>query len=141
MKENLIIPEYPRVGVGALIMNDAKKFLLVLRNKSPEAGSWSIPGGRVEFMETIEDAITREVMEELGIKIKLISLLGITNHIIPEKRIHWVSPCFLAQIVGGEVANCAIEETQEYRWFSIKDMPKNIAMPAKNALSLYLRDT
>lgn len=47
----------PKVGVGAVILDKANKVLLVLRKKAPEAGSWSLPGGKVDYMETIENAL------------------------------------------------------------------------------------
>lgn len=131
--------EYPRVGVGAFILDENEMALLVLRKKSPEAGCWSIPGGRVEFMETIEDALKRELKEELGIKVKIINLLGVTNHIIEEENIHWVSPVFLVKIEEGELKNLAPDETQKYSWFSISNLPENTTITAKSAVNAYVQ--
>lgn len=47
------------VGVGAIILNENNEILLLLRERPPEAGCWSIPGGKVDLFETIEDSIKR----------------------------------------------------------------------------------
>lgn len=130
---------YPRVGVGALILDENERALLVLRKKSPEAGYWSIPGGKVEFMETVEKALERELREELGIEIDIISLLGVTNHIIRGKNTHWVSPAFLVKIKGRDPRNLAPEETQEISWFSIRSLPKNVTITTKSAINAYFQ--
>ena len=50
----------PRVGVGAFIVRD-QELLLMRRAKAPEAGSWSLPGGKLDAGETLEAAVAREV--------------------------------------------------------------------------------
>src|SRR5262249_46497163 len=97
--------QYPRVGVGAILLDDNGRVLLQLRNKAPEAGYWCIPGGRVEFMEKLEDAVVREFKEELGVTIAVEELLCITDHIVLHDNAHWVSPAYLARLVSGEPDN------------------------------------
>lgn len=62
--------DYVGVGVGAAIFNSEDKLFLTLRGKKAknERGKWEIPGGNVEFGETLEDAIKREMREEHGIE-------------------------------------------------------------------------
>ncbi|MFE0749449.1 NUDIX hydrolase [Gordonia sp. NPDC058843] len=55
------------VAVGALITDDAGRILLVLRRNEPSAGHWSLPGGKVELGESLEQAMIREVREETGL--------------------------------------------------------------------------
>ena len=57
--------DYIGVGVGAVVLRDGR-LLLLLRRKAPEAGCWSIPGGKVEFGETCAHAVLRELSEETG---------------------------------------------------------------------------
>ena len=82
--------DYIGVGVGAAILNKERKLLITLREKAAknERGKWEIPGGSVEFGETFEQAVKREIKEELGIEIDIIELLGICDHIIPEEHQH-----------------------------------------------------
>ncbi|MFW0795702.1 NUDIX domain-containing protein [Gordonia sp. CPCC 205515] len=57
------------LGVGAIIFDDADRLLLVLRGREPQAGRWSIPGGKVEPGESLSEAVIREVLEETGLTV------------------------------------------------------------------------
>ena len=115
--------DYIGVGAGAVMLNGRDEILLLLRNKEPEAGCWSIPGGTVEFFETLEDAIVREVKEEVGVTTEVIALLGVTNHIIPEEGLHWVTTPFLVKIKEGTPINLEPQKHLDLRWFSIHNLP------------------
>ena len=125
------------VGVGAVIVDDGK-ILLLLRRKPPEEGAWSIPGGSVEFGETIEDAIVREVKEELGIECQIVTILRVTNHISPSNGFHWVSPAFLVRIAKGAPRNVEVESHQDMRWFYLEELPENLTITTRLALQSYL---
>ncbi|HEX5000289.1 MAG TPA: NUDIX domain-containing protein [Terriglobia bacterium] len=125
---------YPRVGVGGLLLRDDQA-LLLLRRLPPEEGCWSLPGGRVEFMERIEDALKRELQEELGIDVAVESLLCVTNHIIPSEETHWVSPAYRVRLLSGEPRNLEPEKTAAVQWFSLFTLPENLTMTARAALN------
>lgn len=59
----------PIVGVGAVV-REAGRVLLVKRARPPAQGEWAIPGGRLRFGETLQQAAERELLEETGITIK-----------------------------------------------------------------------
>lgn len=128
--------DYIGVGVGAVIINN-NKILLLLRKKAPEAGFWSIPGGKVEMFDTIEDTIIREVKEEINVEVEIVRLLGVTNHIIPRENSHWVSPNFLVTIKSGEIRNLEPEKHEELRWFDIDSLPENITITTRKAVKDY----
>lgn len=123
------------VGVGAVILQQGQ-ILLLQRLKEPEAGYWGIPGGAVEFGETIESAIQRELREELAIETQILTLLGVTNHILPDQKIHWLSPIFLVEIAAGEPQNVELTKHGEIRWFDLAHLPANITIPTRYALEL-----
>ncbi|MGG0795126.1 NUDIX domain-containing protein [Brevibacillus laterosporus] len=124
----------PRVGVGAAIIDDNRRILLVLRKKAPEAGCWSLPGGKVDYMETIEDAVIREIKEELNIDIAIDSLLCVTNHIVQAENVHWVAPTFIARISSGEVQNLEPHALEKVGWFPIDELPDNITITTTYAI-------
>ena len=129
----------PRVGVGLLIVDD-DRVLLTLRRRAPEAGCWSILGGRVEFFETVESCAAREAREEAGIDISIERLLCVTDHILPDEGIHWVAPAFLGRIVQGVPANREPEKTAQVAWFALNDLPRELTLTARRAIHAYLAD-
>lgn len=128
--------DYIGVGVGAVILKD-KKILLLLRKKSPESGCWTIPGGKVEFGETVEEAILREVKEEINAEGKIIAPLGVTNHILKEEGTHFVSPRFLVELLE-EPRNMEPESHEDMKWFPIDNLPENVTMTTQKALAAFL---
>lgn len=125
----------PRVGVGVLILNDAREVLLTQRKRPPEAGYWSIAGGKVEFMETLEETAVREAREETGLDVELVHLLCVTDHFVPAEAQHWVSPAYLARAVGGQLANLEPDTTEAVRFFPLHDLPERLTLTAENALA------
>lgn len=127
--------DYIGVGVGALIIKN-NEVLLLLRNKEPEAGSWTIIGGKVEFGERIEDAVLREVREEIGVEGKIVANLGVTNHIMEVEKIHYVSTRFLVEIEG-KPYNVEINSHKDMKWFNVDKLPDNITLTTKEALQAF----
>ena len=56
----------PEVCVGAVVVDD-DRLLMIRRGHGPAAGTWSVPGGRVEWGETVAEAVVRELREEAGV--------------------------------------------------------------------------
>ena len=90
------------IGVGAVVFR-GETALLIQRGKPPFKGQWSIPGGRLEFGERVEDAVRREVWEETGLAIRLIGLIGVYEA-LPEEAdgAHVVMVDYAAEWVSGE---------------------------------------
>ncbi|GLI35987.1 NUDIX hydrolase [Desulforhabdus amnigena] len=98
-------PEYPLVGVGAVIFRD-DRVLLVQRGKEPSFGKWTVPGGLVELGESLEDAVRREVLEEVGLDVNVEDLVVVLDRVIldNEEKIeyHYVLLDFLCVSSEGE---------------------------------------
>ncbi len=124
--------DYIGVGVGAVILNSEGRVFLAKRG--PEAGNerhkWEFPGGGVEFGERLEDAVTREVMEEYGFEIKVESLIDVVNHILPDEKQHWVSPTFLCRYKSGTPTIREPHKCEEIGWFSLDEIPEDLLTSA-----------
>jgi len=122
-----------------LLVDAQGRVLLTLRNRPPEAGHWSIVGGKLDFLETLEECAMREAREEVGVEVAIQALLCVTDHCLPRENQHWVSPAYLAQILAGEAANCEPEKTVAVQWFGLNELPANLTMTARNAIRAYKR--
>lgn len=123
----------PRVGCGAAILRDGR-LLLVRRRREPEAGHWGLPGGKVDFGETVPAAIMREIAEELGIAIRLIRLLHVVDQIDDAAGQHWVSPTWLAEIAAGEPAIREPDALADWGWFALDALPAPLTEATRQTL-------
>lgn len=110
-------PEYPRVGVGAVVLH-CGKVLLVRRGGRPSAGKWSLPGGLVELGETTAEAVKRELAEECGIDIRVAGVAGVVDRVVRDAegrvRYHYILIDFLAHAESEAVT--AGSDAAEARW-------------------------
>lgn len=135
--------DYIGVGCGALIVNSKNETLLIKRTSKSqnEAGFWSKPGGTVEFNEKVEDAIKREIKEELGVNIELTKPLGFTNHILNSENQHWVAIHYLAKIINGEPHIMEPDKIEEIKWFNFDHLPNNLTQTTRDPIRDYLGET
>lgn len=123
----------PRLGVGACIVRDGR-LLLLRRLRHPEAGHWSIPGGKIDFLEPIEDALRREVAEETGLMLGKLRLLCVTDQINTDTPEHWVAPTYLAESFTGEPVNLEPEKHGGMDWFDLEALPAPLAIAVRTTL-------
>jgi len=93
----------PSLTVDAVIACENDSIILIKRKKSPYNNSWALPGGFVEYGETVESAILREVKEETCLEIDLKEIVGVYSNPDRDPRGHTVTICYLAVITGGEL--------------------------------------
>jgi ADP-ribose pyrophosphatase YjhB (NUDIX family) len=107
-------PSSPQLAVSAAIFRD-NRLLLVRRARSPAKGFYSLPGGRVEFGESLHAALHREVAEETALTIEIVELAG-WREVLPGPTGggHYLILSFAARWVGGEpVLN---DELDDFSW-------------------------
>jgi 8-oxo-dGTP diphosphatase len=92
-------PPRPIPCVGVVCLR-GDQVLLIKRGKPPREGQWSIPGGRMEWGETVTDAALRELREETGVEAELLGLIAVLDHI--SEHGHAVLIDFAARWTGGE---------------------------------------
>jgi 8-oxo-dGTP diphosphatase len=129
--------DYIGVGCGAVIINSDGQVLLLKRKNPPEAGKWSVPGGKLGFGESLQDALIREVKEEIGTDIEVITLLGVVDHILPDEGFHWVAPIFLARIKEGVPSNMEPDKHSDIGWFAVDDLPHETTLAGTRAVQFY----
>ena len=108
----------PVVGVGAVIWNDKDEVVLIRRGKEPRRDQWSIPGGHLEWGESLHDAIIREAHEETGLTVEIAGLIDTVDLIVqaPSGDVtrHYVLIDFAARVTGGALR--AGSDAAEARW-------------------------
>jgi ADP-ribose pyrophosphatase YjhB (NUDIX family) len=109
-------PRHPQLAVSAAIFRDGR-ILLVRRARSPAKGFYSLPGGRVEFGETLDAALHREIDEETALRIDLLGLAG-WREVLPGASGggHYLILCFAARWRSGDVA--LNEELDDFKWLA-----------------------
>ena len=107
------------MGVGALIFENGR-ILLVERGKEPLKGWWSLPGGIVETGEKLADAMRREVREETGLEVEVVSMFEIFERVIHDDagraEYHYVLIDYLCEVVGGALR--AASDVSRAAWVS-----------------------
>ncbi len=128
-------PARPEVGCGAIILDGQGRLLLMQRLREPEAGGWGLSGGKIDFGERAEEAIIREVSEELGILVEIDQLAFISEIIDGGDGRHWVSPVYLMRHVSGEPRCMEPEKHGGVGWYSLDALPDNLTSPTKDAVA------
>lgn len=107
----------PRIGVSACVWRDGK-VLLVERGKEPWKGKWSLPGGSLEFGETVREAARRELAEETGIEADLATLVDVDDAIMRDAKgrpvAHYSIVCFTGHWRKGEAE--ARDDVSRVQW-------------------------
>lgn len=116
----------PILAASAVVRDEEGRLLLVQRANPPDKGCWTLPGGRVDPGETLEQAAIREVFEETGLTVSIVRELGQLD--VPDGaggvfEIH----DFLAGKVGGEAA--AGDDAAAIGWFRADELPKLSSTP------------
>lgn len=123
--------EKPSVGVAVILTRDDK--VLLMKRKGPHGpGTWTTPGGHMEFGETPEQCATREVKEEVGVEITAIRFRAVTNDLFQAERRHSVSIWMEGKIRAGEPTVIATEEASEIGWFAWEALPQPLYLPLEN---------
>lgn len=125
--------ERPKVGVGVIIINDGK-VLLGKRKSSHGSGSWSFPGGHLEFGEEPEDCAVRETLEETGVTLKNLRRGTYTNDIFEKEGKHYITLYVIAELDSGTPEVMEPDKCEEWRWFEWNSLPEPLFIPIQNLI-------
>jgi ADP-ribose pyrophosphatase YjhB (NUDIX family) len=105
---------------------------MVLLQRRRDSGNWSLPGGVLDIGETISECCVREVLEETGLNVEVVRIIGIYSdprHVIEyadgEIRQQF-SICFECRIKSGNVHLTNNDEVTELQWFPTSSLPKDL---------------
>jgi len=110
-----------RVTVDAVVIEN-NEILLIKRGIEPFKGKWALPGGHVDYGETVEDAVIREAKEETGLDIVPQMLIGVYSDPERDPRGHAVGMAFLCKAKKGQAK--AGDDAAETWWFPLDDLPE-----------------
>ncbi len=116
-------PLRPIVGVGAIIL-DKENVLIVRRGQPPKMGAWSIPGGGVHLGENLEQTCMREVKEETGLDVEILSEGRVLNRVTRDEwervQFHYVLIDFVCRPIGGTLQ--AASDISEAKWVPLSEL-------------------
>ncbi len=116
-------PARPMVGVAGAVV-DGGKVLLIRRGREPMVGSWTLPGGALETGETMLEGVTREVLEETGLRVRPLELLALLDRIVRDEsgavEYHYVLMDWLCEVDDASGAERQVahagSDAQEVAW-------------------------
>lgn len=111
------------VSIDAVIIQN-NQILLVKRGAEPEKGKWATPGGFVDWDESVEETVIREVKEETSLTVVDIKLVGVYSS--PDRHPRQVINIVYVVRVEGCEAKCG-DDADEVKWFPLGKLPENLA--------------
>jgi 8-oxo-dGTP diphosphatase len=121
-----------KVGVGVLVWKEGK-IALVKRTGASGAGTWSPPGGHLEYGEFALEAARRETREEIGVEIENLKTLGFTEDISTEYNTHYITIWVQCNWASGELKPTDVEFT-ESGYFNMETLPNPLFLSFKNLI-------
>lgn len=116
---------YPRpaVTVDAILVSSNKSVLLIERGRDPYKGKWALPGGFIELDESLETACRRELEEETGLKVEVLTQFKAFGAVNRDPRHRTISVLFYA-FTGEELVACAGDDAAKAQWFPLSQLPE-----------------
>ncbi len=140
-----VMKKMPGVGVAVMVVREGK-VLLGKRHEDPVKadsalhgeGTWTLPGGKLDFHEKPAEGVIRECSEETGILIKDPELISVGNEMVHDN--HFVTLGFIAKEFEGEPKAMEPDEITEWRWFPLTELPKPMFPPAEKIIKNYIEN-
>lgn len=123
----------PRVGVGVFVRHQGK-ILLGRRRGAHGEGTWALPGGHLEFKETLDACARREVAEETNLAVENVHVGALTNDIFEDEDRHYVTIFMVCDYAGGDLTILEPEKCEEWRWCRWDEIPRPVFLPLANLM-------
>ena len=135
----------PRAGFGVMLLKD-NKVLLGHRHEDPikassdlhGEGTWTMPGGKLDFHEKLTDGAVREILEETSIQLdkEKLQVISISDEMVPDN--HYVTVGFLCTEFEGDPKVMEPDEITEWKWFSLDALPEKVFPPSAKMIKAFL---
>ena len=122
-----------KAGVGVFVFRNGK-FLMQKRQGAHGVGTWSVPGGWMEFGESFEDTAKREVMEEIGLRISDVRVAGVVNSFFKEDDVHSVTIWVTSIYESGKASILEPDKIADLIWCDFDSLPSPLFPPWKELL-------
>jgi 8-oxo-dGTP diphosphatase len=129
-----------RVGIGVFVFKNGK-FIMLKRQGAHGEGTWSIPGGHLEYGESFEDTAKREIFEETGMQIHNVRFGAVTNDYFKKEDKHYVTVWVLSDWQSGEARNMEPDKCTEIKWKTFSSLLENLFLPWKQLLKSEFYDS
>jgi len=130
-----------KVGIGVMIIDD-NKILLGHRSATRkdtggifEPDTWTLPGGKQEYEETVYETAIREVKEETNLKIKNPIVFSVSDDFQSDR--HFVTIEMIAKEYSGKLKIMEPTKEDDWQWFDLNDLPENIYSPSRVFIEKY----
>jgi 8-oxo-dGTP diphosphatase len=107
----MALPRTPALATDCVIFDPIGRVLLIRRKHAPCVGSRALPGGFVKIGETVEGACRREVLEEAGVELNELTLVGVYSDINRDPRGHIVSVAYTTQLPSNTLPRAGSDAT------------------------------
>lgn len=131
------------VGVGVMILRNGK---ILLGQRHPDKklasselqgeGQWTMPGGKLDYKETLIECARRETREETGIILQKIKPIGLNDDIVGEA--HYVTVGFLSTDFAGEPQVLEPDTITKWEWFDLEELPSPMYRASEKVLKNYI---
>ncbi len=118
----------PRIGVGVIVVRDGR-ILAGQRLGTHGAGMWALPGGHLDFGESIEQCARRELLEETGLGADRFTPGPFTNNVLVEKGLHYVTLFMVAHDASGEPQRREPDRCAGWHWIAWSALPAPLFGP------------
>lgn len=122
------------VRVVAAVIRDGNRIFATARGYGEYKGWWEFPGGKIEAGETAEEALVREIREELDTEIRVGVLIDTIEYDYP--TFHLSMDCFWAEVVAGRLV---LKEAEDARWLTKKTLESVQWLPADASLIEHIK--
>jgi 8-oxo-dGTP diphosphatase len=126
------------IGVPVIVLDKTKKrILLGIRKNCYGAGTYGLPGGRLELNEPLAECAKRELLEEIGLTAKALKFIGVVRDF--QTYHNFIHFAFLCEDFDGEVELMEPEKCESWEWFFLDNLPENILPGHQQAIDIFLK--